>query len=54
MITMTRLKRYLLFGLQYFLWEKPRGLDFTMRDTSLLKKSQGVYHGYAKTDEKHL
>lgn len=50
----TRLKRYLIFGLQYFLWEKPRGLDFTMRDISLLRNSNGLYHGYSKTAEKHL
>lgn len=50
----TRLKRYLIFGLQYFLWEKPRGLDFTMRDISLLRNSNGLYHGYSKTVEKHL
>lgn len=49
-----RLKRYLIFGLQYFLWEKPRGLDFTMRDISLLRNSNGLYHGYSKTAEKHL
>ena len=49
-----RLKRYLIFGLQYFLWEKPRGLDFTMRDLSLLRNSNGLYHGYSKTAEKHL
>ena len=43
-----------MFGIEYFLWEKPRGLDFTMRDTSLLKSSNGLYHGYSKTAEKHL
>lgn len=51
---MTRLKRYLMFGIEYFLWEKPRGLDFTMRDTSLFKSSNGLCHGYSKTAEKHL
>lgn len=40
--------------MQYFLLEKPRGLDFTMRDISMLKKSGGLYHGYSKTSEKHL
>lgn len=50
----TRLQRYLLFGIQYFMLEKPRGLDFTMRDVSLLKNSGGLYHGYSKTSEKHL
>lgn len=49
-----RLKRYFLFSIQYFLKEKPKGLDFTMRDTSLIKKSHGMYHGYSKTDENHL
>lgn len=49
-----RWKRYLCFGVQYFLYEKPRGLDFTMRDISLFDKSQGLYHGYSKTDEHHL
>ena len=49
-----RIKRYLLFGIQYFLGEVPRGLDFTMRDTSLFRTSGGLYHGYSKTSEKHL
>ncbi len=49
-----RWKRYLWFSIQYFLFEKPKGLDFTMRDKSLLKKSNGLYHGYSKTPEKHL
>lgn len=51
--TICRIKRYFIYGLQYFLWEKPRGLDFTMRDTHLLKEGKGL-HGYAKTNEKHL
>lgn len=50
---LTRWKRYLQFGIQYFLFEKPKGLDFTMRDKSLLKKSNDLYHGYSKTTEKH-
>lgn len=54
MITKLRLKRYLRFGIQYLFLEKTRGLDFTMRDLSLLKKSEGLYHGYSKTPEKHL
>ncbi len=49
-----RLKRYLRFSIQYFLLEKPRGLDFTMRDTSLLKESGGIYHGYSKSNEPHI
>ena len=49
-----RYKRYLRYGLQYYLYEKPRGLDFTMRDMHLIKESGGVLHGYSKTNEKHL
>ena len=49
-----RLRRYLLFLDQYFLYEKPRGLDFTMRDKKLLIKSHGTYSGYAKTSKKHV
>lgn len=51
--TICRIKRYIIYGLQYFLWEKPRGLDFTMRDTHLLREGKGL-HGYSKTNEKHL
>ena len=43
-----------MFGIEYFLWEKLRGLDFTMRDTSLFKSSNGLCHGHSKTAEKHL
>lgn len=49
-----RTRRYLLYLIQYFFYEKPRGLDFTMRDTTLLRESGGVYHGYCKTNAKHL
>jgi len=49
-----RWKRYIKFAAEYFLFEKPRGLDFTMRDKRLLRKSNGLYHGYSKTNEKHL
>ncbi len=49
-----RWKRYFRFGVQYFLYEKPKGLDFTMRDLSLPKSSRGLYHGYSKTEERHL
>lgn len=31
-----------------------RGLDFTMRDLNPYKRSNGIYHGYSKTNEKHL
>lgn len=50
----TRLKRYALFLIQYILYEKPRGLDFTMRDTGLYERSGHIYHGYSKTNEKHI
>lgn len=49
-----RIKRYLLFLIQYFLLEKPRGLDFTMRNLNPYRTSSGIYHGYSKTNEKHL
>lgn len=49
-----RYKRYVKYGLQYYLFEKPRGLDFTMRDMHLIGESGGVLHGYSKTNEKHL
>ena len=42
------------FLLQVILLEKPRGLDFTLRDQKLFQKSGGKYHGYSKTDERHL
>lgn len=49
-----RWKRYLRFLLQVILLEKPRGLDFTLQDQKLFQKSGGKYHGYSKTDERHL
>ncbi len=49
-----RAKRYIVFLFQYLVLEKTRGLDFTMRDLTLYKESNGVYHGYSKTNEKHL
>ena len=49
-----RLRRYLLFLGEYLFMERPRGLDFTMRGTRLYQQSAGKYHGYSKTDEKHL
>lgn len=53
-IYLRRYKRYIRYGIQYFLYEKPKGLDFTMRDTHLLEESSGIMHGYSKTNEKHL
>lgn len=49
-----RIRRYLLFLAQYLLYEKPRGLDFTMRDTAIYERSNGKCHGYSKTNERHL
>lgn len=49
-----RFQRYLIFLGEYLFLERPRGLDFTMRDTGLYQKSAGKYHGYSKTDERHL
>lgn len=49
-----RCKRYIVYLLQYLFYEKPRGLDFTMKDTRIFKESNGKYHSYSKTNEKHL
>ncbi|MDO4291948.1 MAG: hypothetical protein Q4C65_01840, partial [Eubacteriales bacterium] len=46
--------RRLRFLFQYLVLEKPRGLDFTMRELALLQESKGRYSGYSKTDERHL
>ena len=37
-----RMRRYFLFFLQYMLYEKPRGLDFTMRDVEVYQKNGGL------------
>jgi len=47
-----RYKRYIRYSIQSFV-ERMKGLDFTMRDTSLIETSGGVLHGYSKTDESH-
>ena len=49
-----RWKRYLRFLLQVIVLEKPRGLDFTLREQKLFHKSGGTYPGDSKTDERHL
>ena len=49
-----RYKRYALFLFNWIFKEKIRGLDFTMRDKSLLKQADGKLHGYSITPEKHL
>ena len=48
-----RYKRYVKYMFQWIFTEKIRGLDFTMRDKSLITQSGGVLHGYSKTDEAH-
>lgn len=53
-VRITRIKRYFRYLFQYICIEKPRGLDFTMRDPRIYNKSGGRYHGYSKTDESHL
>lgn len=45
--------RYLRYLTQWIFLEKIRGLDFTMTDLSLVAATDGLYHGYSKTDEKH-
>ncbi|MBR3422066.1 MAG: class I SAM-dependent methyltransferase [Ruminococcus sp.] len=50
----TRLKRYVRYTLEYFLIEKPRGLDFSMRDKHLIGETNGLMHGYSKTDSAHI
>lgn len=49
-----RWRRYLFFAIEYYLYEKPRGLDFTMRDLEPAKNGDISSHGYSKTYEKHL
>lgn len=47
-----RFKRYSIYMVQSIA-ERLHGLDFTMRDTSLIAESGGRLHGYSKTDESH-
>lgn len=49
-----RWKRYIIFAAQYYFVEKPRGLDFTMRDLDIKKEWGKGVHGYSKTNERHL
>ena len=46
--------RYVIFMIRVYLYEKPRGLDFHMRDLTENKKSHGKIHGYSVSPEKHL
>lgn len=48
-----RYKRYAKYMFQWIFEEKIRGLDFTMRDLSLIDATSGELHGYSKTDEAH-
>ena len=49
-----RFFRYAVFILYVYLYEKPRGLDFHMRDQSFSKATQGKYSGYAVTPISHV
>lgn len=51
---MVRVRRYFVFLVQYFIFEKPSGLDFSMRDKKIKKRTNGKSNGYAKTSEKHV
>lgn len=46
-------KRYMNYMFEWIFYEKIHGLDFTMRDKSLLDKTHGRFHGYSKTDRNH-
>lgn len=48
-----RYRRYAIYSCQA-VWEKMHGVDFTIRDLSLLDESDGTLHGYSKTDGKHV
>lgn len=48
-----RYKRYVCYTAEWLFKEKIHGLDFTMRDLSLINETDGVLHGYSKTDESH-
>ena len=43
-----RIRRYLVFLGEYLFLERPRGLDFTMRDIGLYQKSAGKYMDIVK------
>jgi hypothetical protein len=46
--------RYMWFAFCALILEKPRGLDFHMRDTHIILESRGKCHGCAVTSESHL
>lgn len=49
-----RWRRYIVFAIEYFLLEKPRGLDFTMRDLQMPENAEKTFNAYSKTNERHL
>lgn len=49
-----RYKRYVKYMTRYLFKERLFGLDFSMRDASLLKKTHGVMHGYCASPTEHL
>lgn len=49
-----RWRRYAIFALQYYILEKPRGLDFTMRDLEIPENANEFFNAYSKTNEGHL
>lgn len=46
--------RYAKYMARYLFRERLFGLDFSMRDKSLLKKTNGVMHGYSITPQGHI
>jgi SAM-dependent methyltransferase len=46
--------RRLWYAFRYFILEKPRGLDFHLRNQRLKKESGGKNQGYAITPQSHL
>lgn len=50
---MKRIRRYGKYLFEWIFMEKIRGLDFTMKDTHLIRETGGRLHGYSKTDEAH-
>lgn len=45
--------RYCIFVVES-IFERIRGLDFTTRDLTLPNQTNGKFHGYSKTNEKHI
>ena len=49
-----RYYRYLLFSIRVYLYEYPMGLDFTMRDATLIRQTCGKLSGYSVTPTSHI